>query len=107
MWESYKSEFGKQYPTMQEENTRFGIFMNNLAVIDQRNAAEAAVGGEAVHGINKFTDISQEEFATRYLLSDVSFKSGKKAAVAQVKPLPEGVDALVDWTGTYTTPVKD
>ena len=107
MWESYKTEFGKQYPTMQEENTRFGIFMNNLAVIDQRNAAEAAVGGDAVHGINKFTDISQEEFTTRYLLSDVSFKSGKKAAVAQVKPLPEGVDALVDWTGTYTTPVKD
>eukprot|EP00621_Florenciella_sp_RCC1693_P016160 CAMPEP_0182553138 /NCGR_PEP_ID=MMETSP1323-20130603/49330_1 /TAXON_ID=236787 /ORGANISM="Florenciella parvula, Strain RCC1693" /LENGTH=556 /DNA_ID=CAMNT_0024764851 /DNA_START=37 /DNA_END=1708 /DNA_ORIENTATION=+ len=107
MWESYKTEFGKQYPTMQEENTRFGIFMNNLAVIDQRNAAEAAVGGDAVHGINKFTDLSQEEFATRYLLSDVSFKSGKKAEVAQVKPLPEGVDALVDWTGTYTTPVKD
>ena len=107
MWESYKSEFGKQYPTMQEENARFGIFMNNLAVIDQRNAAESAVGGDAVHGINKFTDLSQEEFAQRYLLSDVSFKSGKKAEVAQVKPLPEGADALVDWTGTYTTPVKD
>ena len=38
MWESYKTEFGKQYATMAEENTRFGIFMNNLAVIDQRES---------------------------------------------------------------------
>jgi len=60
-----------------------------------------------VHGINKFTDLSQEEFAAKYLLSSVEFKSGKKAEVADIKPLPEGADALVDWTGTYTTPVKD
>eukprot|EP01084_Bolivina_argentea_P187408 322819_1 len=31
----------------------------------------------------------------------------RERTYANIAPLPEGTDALVDWTGTYTTPVKD
>ncbi len=48
-----------------EEESRFAIFVDNLAVIDARNAAE----GSDIHGITKFSDLTQEEFASRYLLS--------------------------------------
>ena len=55
------------------------------------------------HGINKFSDISPEDFAKRYLLSRPTGESN--ATVATVKPLSG--DISQDWTGTYTTPVKD
>ena len=62
MFESFKNEYHKQYATMDEEVSRFNTFVANLAVIDSRNVAEAAAGGEAVHGITKFSDLSQQEF---------------------------------------------
>jgi len=105
MWESFKAEYGKAYDVGMEAY-RFQIFVENLAVIDERNAAELAVGGEPVHGITKFSDLKQEEFEARYLLADVTKKTGG-AKISDHPELPEGVRAVQDWTGTYTTPVKD
>jgi len=100
-WESFKAEFNKQYATMEEENSRFGTFLANLKLIDQRNAADTAS-----HGITKFADLTPEEFSARY----TNYKpDANRTRVFDntIEPLPEGVDALVDWTGKYTTPVKD
>jgi C1A family cysteine protease len=105
MWAQWKEEYGKGYDKT-EEAVRFEIFVENLKIVDERNAAEVAVGGEKVHGMTKFSDLSQEEFADRYLNADASQKT-KGAIVADVPELPEGVRAVQDWTGTYTTPVKD
>ena len=49
MWDSFKSEHGKTY-SADEESKRFGIFVENLKVADERNAKEAAAGGSAQHG---------------------------------------------------------
>jgi len=99
MFEAFKAEHGKSYATMEEEAHRFNVFVENLKIIDARNDAEPT----ATHGITKFADLTVAEF--------------KKSHLNYVRPadwnstfveLPDlQGDALVDWTGKYTTPVKD
>jgi len=104
LFDQFKSEYGKRYETMTEELNRFDIFVNNLKVIDERNAAEKQAGGTAVHSINKFADLTQTEFEARFLRSDISMRT-KKAMVADVPPVT--TTSTKDWSGVYTTPVKD
>lgn len=93
---------GRSY-TNEEDRTRFGIFVDNLKIIDERNSLET---NTAIHGINKFTDLSHDEFKERYLTAHRPSSGAKRTVVDYVKPI-EGADSLVDWTGVYTTPVKD
>jgi len=101
MWAQYKQEYGHQY-TPSEDATRFGHFVENLRTADTRNLAEA---GSAVHGITKFSHMSQEEFASKMLNSKPN-PEGPKNLHGDLKA-PSAVAGLVDWTGKYTTPVKD
>jgi len=104
LWENFKTEHGKSYETMEEEIKRFNFFLENLKVADLRNEAEAKNGGSAIHGITKFFDLSQSEFESIYLKADVSMKSNN-AEVTEITTAP--TTTLVDWTGVYTTPVKN
>jgi len=100
MWDQFKQEYGKVYATESEETTRFSNFLNNLLVAEKRNEAEKANNGTAVHGITKFFDLSQDEFASRYLRSDAS----KRVAVLtcwRSPPHPRSTLAL--WTGLAST----
>ncbi len=106
MFESFKMNFGKRYETMEEESRRFYLFVENLKVADARNAAEKKAGGSAVHGITKFTDMSQVEFETNYLLSDPTMRSEKRNIAAKL-PEPVTTTGEVNWAGTLTTAVKD
>eukprot|EP00341_Mesodinium_pulex_P002796 CAMPEP_0116909632 /NCGR_PEP_ID=MMETSP0467-20121206/14391_1 /TAXON_ID=283647 /ORGANISM="Mesodinium pulex, Strain SPMC105" /LENGTH=284 /DNA_ID=CAMNT_0004585027 /DNA_START=159 /DNA_END=1013 /DNA_ORIENTATION=+ len=90
---------------MEEEQTRYQTFVSNLKSIDERNEIERKAGGSAIHGITKFTDMSQEEFAAKFLTADASMRT-KSAEVAEVPPYT-GSSSSKDWTGVYTTPVKD
>jgi len=108
MWESFKQEYSKKYLTMTEESNRYNYFIENLKIIDARNAMEKATGGLAIHGITKFSDLSQDEFASRYLLAKPSMATEKKTIMtANEIPKYNGPAGLVDWTGIYTTGVKD
>jgi len=105
MWTSFKKEHSKAYATMEEEATRFKNFLATLKLIDQRNAKET---GTAVHGITKFADLSVEEFRasfTNYVHNPAA--DDRNVTRVDIKPLPEGTNAAADWTGVYTTPVKD
>lgn len=106
MWESYKAEFGKNYETMESEVNHFKSFVANLKVADERNRLEISLNGTAVHGVTKFSDLSQEEFASRYLLSSDSYRTTPSENVVELGA-PDATLGLVDWTGKYTTPVKD
>jgi len=75
MWESFKREYFRNYESMEEENRRFNIFLENIKIVDLRNLAEKRAGGSAIHGITKFSDLSQAEFESRFLTADVSMKS--------------------------------
>lgn len=95
-----------RYATAEEETVRFAAFIANLKLIDERNAAEVANGGKAVHGITQFADLTKEEFKARYLTSEPNLDIGRPL-IGHIKPLPEGSEEVSDWRGIYTTPVKN
>lgn len=105
LFDSFKKEHGRRYTTMEEELSKFGTFVDNLKVVDERNNLELSNGGEAVHGITKFSDWTPEEFSS-YLTLDVSNMPNANATLVEVKPY-DGPNTLVDWTGKYTGAVKD
>jgi len=107
LFEQFKQNFRRQYQTMDEEVRRFNLFTENLKSVDVRNALEIAQGGNSVHGITQFSDWSEEEFQG-YLTLDMSTIrfDGKNATDADIKPYT-GPAGAVDWTGKYTTAVKD
>jgi C1A family cysteine protease len=105
LWESFKTEFKKEYQTMEEEQKRFTIFLENIKMADLRSEKERKAGGSAVHGITRFSDISQAEFEARYLTADISMKTDNKNTVTYGAPNPALGE--VNWAGKYTTPVKD
>ncbi len=76
---------------------------------DARNALDPGV-----HGITKFFDITDEEFKRTYLNLHREQRSSALAAVTQHESALRGAavktqaaSGSVDWTGTYTTPIKD
>ena len=88
---------------MEEEVERFGHFLNNLKLADERNRKEREMKGTATHGITRFSDMSQEEFVQKFLASKVE-PSG--AEIVDVPPYKLGGSSK-DWTGKLTTPVKN
>jgi hypothetical protein len=106
LWESFKRDFTKRYETMDEEMHRFKVFIQNLRDSDARNAEELAAGGNAVHGITRFSDLSQAEFEARYLTANPKDKTENRTYDTTVRTV-NAAAGLVDWTGKYTTPVKD
>merc|ERR1711939_948256 len=87
----------------EEEPRRFKVFVENLKTIDARNALEK----ERVHGITKFSDLSQQEFEAMYLGAMPELKKGVSAGNNVNHVEYTGSQSSVDWTGIYTTPVKD
>jgi C1A family cysteine protease len=106
LFDAFKRDHGKAYSTQSEELDRFDVFVANLKHVDDRNAQELAQGGEAVHGITQFSDMSQEEFEDMYLSK---MDASKRLGNATIVTVPEirGTQGLVDWTGKYTTAVKN
>lgn len=99
----FLSTFGKSYNGSETE-TKFDNFKKSLYYIDERNQAEKLAGGSAVHGITKFSDLSNDEFKSQYLTSIP--ESERTAIPAEVVPYG-GSDEVVTWVGIYTSDVKD
>ena len=71
----------------------------------ERNRIET---GSATFGINKFADLSEKEFSSYYLTATPpDFSHRNNSNILTHVPKYEGTQSLVDWTGVYTTPVKD
>lgn len=107
LWETFKQQFRKNYKTMDEETTRFGHFLENVKAADRRNELEARNGGSAVHGITILSDLSQAEFEANFLTADVNMKTESERTYWTAEKPVDNTLGLVDWTGKYTTPVKD
>jgi cathepsin F len=106
LFDNFKQTHSRSYATQEEENRRFGIFAETLKIVDQRNAADRAAGGSAVHGITRFADLTQDEFASMYLDSRTSRYIRQRNAT--VVALPKGLTSgAVDYTGKQTTAIKD
>lgn len=106
MFDQFKTDFHKKYQD-GEEGTRFQNFVQTVRTIHARNAAEEAKGGSASHGITRFADLSADEFKARYLTYTPLPASERSDTVVASVAKYKGEDSHVDWTGIYTTPVKD
>ena len=97
-WHDFKLRFTKSYGTIDEEQKRFRVFLDNLDMIDERNKHDTAV-----HGITKFMDLTPDEFKATFRTCKVdkkeeaTFTNGTSSATSYVR----------DWTSKYTTPIKD
>ena len=102
LFHEFKSKHGKSYASIEEENVKFGVFLKKLELIDARNEDERKKGGLAMHGITKFSDLTEEEFKNTYLklMLPHAFEERKVAKIASphTNVAPQ---SLVDWTGAY------
>lgn len=64
-WKSFKIQHRKKYSSLNEENARLSIFKDNLKEIEEHN--EKYAKGEVAYSlkINKFGDLSPEEFSSK------------------------------------------
>lgn len=103
LFAQFKANFRRNYSSEAEENHRFITFVANLKHADDRNVAEFRAGGSAVHGITKYSDWTASEIA-RLTNANPEFKTASNEVVTEVAA---AATTSVDWTGKYTTPVKD
>uniref|UniRef100_A0A803NI65 Cysteine proteinase n=1 Tax=Cannabis sativa TaxID=3483 RepID=A0A803NI65_CANSA len=90
MYEAWLVKHGKAYNGLGEKEKRFGIFTDNLRFIDEHNAQNLSFK----LGLNRFADLTNEEYRSKYLGTKIS---GKKRISERYAPrigddLPESVD---------------
>ncbi|PWA77623.1 granulin repeat cysteine protease family protein [Artemisia annua] len=94
LYESWLVQHGKTYNALGEKDRRFEIFKDNIRFIDEHNSVERSYKV----GLNKFADLSNEEYRTMY----TGVKKNKNLGLNKVKSdryvlrsgesLPESVD---------------
>jgi len=100
---NFQEEFGKSYSDW-EFAKRLAIFADNLERVNKLNAEHILLGGEAVHGVTKFMDLTPEEFKAMYL----TYKSENITVHRPYLQLDSAPAAVVDWrTKGAVTKVKD
>lgn len=69
LFELWRAKHGKVYRHPAEKARRFENFLKNLEYVRERNAARRGTSSPAGHavGLNKFADLSNEEFRAMYL----------------------------------------
>jgi len=103
-WENFKGKHEKNYLSKQEHDFRKAIFAENLQKIQQHNAEEAKGLHTFTLGVNKFADMTSEEFVAYYNGFRPEVQGDSNVVDIEVESLPESVD----WrTEGYVTPVKN
>jgi len=104
-WNDFKAKFGKTYATQQEESARFGIFVQNLGIIEQHNEDFKAGKHTFELGVNKFADMTAQEFGA--IVNGFKGQKAKNPSVPIYQAVGD-IPASVDWrTQGYVTEVKD
>jgi len=96
--------YGRKY-LPSEQAHRFQCFRENLALIEQRNAAGK---GQEQHGINQFTDLCPNEFAKFYLGLRPGNTTKPRVPALFSQAQLAGACASIDWrTKGVVTPIKN
>ena len=94
-WLEFKQKFGKSYKNAQEESHKYRNFLNNYLEIESHNA-DPVKSKYFRRAINKFSDLSYEEFAATRLMRNQVFQKPKqedvKGPAEWVYPNPDGVE---------------
>jgi cathepsin F len=75
----FQHKYQKSYATDDEFQQRFQIFKKNLANAEQLQKREK---GTATYGVTKFSDLSEQEFRSKYLMPKFSAKDAKPGKLA-------------------------
>merc|ERR1712002_82859 len=91
-FQAFEHEFGKTYKSSTERLSRFATFMKNVKEIEEHNKSGKSSYKKV---INKFADMTQEEFMTMNGYKNAPKPGTKFADVRDVKV--EDLPASVDW----------
>lgn len=102
-FKNFQVKYGKTYAD-SEWAQRLSVFAANLEKVNQQNAEHLLVGGDAVFGVTKFSDLTAAEFKATYL----TYKP-MNTSVPRVSIEIDGeLASAVDWrTKGAVTAVKD
>merc|ERR1712223_214178 len=101
-WTIFKMKFEKNYLSSQEHNLRKAIFAENLVKINKHNVEESLGLHTFTLGVNKFADMTNEEF--RLFYNGLVGQGNLEVEEIIAHELPE----TVDWRDKgYVTPVKN
>jgi C1A family cysteine protease len=67
----FQSKYGRHYANQDESEHRFRIFQENMKKAEELKQ----MNPNAQFGVNQFSDLSTEEFSSRYLMKDIDFKN--------------------------------
>lgn len=117
-WNEFKDRYNKTYSDSSEDNYRFKLFVDSKYKIATHNRRQANGLHSYTLGLNKYADMSHQEFVRTMNGYKPSLK--KKASLDDLHPLvvkeykdlseePQGeMGKYVDWRlNGYVTPVKD
>ncbi|XP_027918093.1 ervatamin-B-like [Vigna unguiculata] len=94
LFQVWQKEHGREYSNPEEKAKRFHIFQRNLRYINEMNAKRKSLTQHRL-GLNKFADMSPEEFAETYL-KQIEMPSNMESRKVQddddCQNLPESVD---------------
>jgi cathepsin F len=108
-WSTYKSKFEKVYASEEEDRKRFTNFCNNLNAID---AASRSSGHKATFGLNRFSDMSAEEFASQKKMPKQSAQALARSCLAngvQKFTVKDSIPKSFNWVDqkNIVNPVQD
>nr|KJB14609.1 hypothetical protein B456_002G133800 [Gossypium raimondii] len=94
MYEEWLVKHGKTYNGLGEKERRFQIFKDNLRFIDEHNADESQ---SFKVGLNRFADLTNEEYRAIYLGIKKANRKVSKASDRYAALLGEKLPDSVDW----------
>ncbi|MBA0849408.1 hypothetical protein Goshw_015657 [Gossypium schwendimanii] len=94
MYEEWLVKHGKTYNGLGEKERRFQIFKDNLRFIDEHNADESQ---SFKVGLNRFADLTNEEYRAIYLGIKKPNRKVSKASDRYAALLGEKLPDSVDW----------
>merc|ERR1719150_3447579 len=100
-WEAWKQEYGRVYNGVEEDTFRRSVFEANLLEAEELQKQNPL----AEFGATKFSDWTREE--VKASLTNYVPTNATNYPAMDLSHLPTDVAASIDWTGKYTTPVKD
>ncbi|KAJ8943323.1 hypothetical protein NQ318_004764 [Aromia moschata] len=107
-WEKYKVDYGKNFASGEEEEKRYGIFLENLRIIEEHNAEYEKGKVSYRAGINQFTDMTHEEFVGTLRYDSSAFKRNNKDKTVLESFYGVHAPDEIDWrTKGAVTRVKD
>merc|ERR1712154_48508 len=105
-WENFKLNFERNFISSTEHNSRRAIFAENLRLINKHNAEHALGLHTYTLGVNKFADMTNEEFVRQYngYVAPSDVQEAEAEENIDISSLPKSVD----WRAKgYVTPVKN